>query len=65
MKKITLRPIDEIARARAAECAKHGEWIPSETWARFHRACKVAGLDVTETYLAARAEIYAAEDVAR
>jgi hypothetical protein len=62
MKKITLRPIDEIARARAAECVARGEWIPSETWARFHRACKLAGLDVEATYLEAKRD---AEEVAR
>ena len=62
MKTITFRPIDEIARSRAAECVARGEWIPSETWARFHRACKAAGLDVEETYLAAKRD---AEAVAR
>lgn len=62
MKTITFRPIDEIARDRAAQCVAYGEWIPSDAWARFHRACKAARLDVEATYLAAKRD---AEAVAR
>ena len=52
---IKFRPLGDIARDLAVQCAKHGEWIPSELWARYHRVCKRAGLDVERTYLAARA----------
>lgn len=53
--------ITEVAHRLARRCAEHGEWIPSELWSRYHRACRAARLDCEALYFAARAQVEAEE----
>jgi hypothetical protein len=65
MKTTTLPTIEEVVLRLARQCAAHGDWIPSGLWARYHRACRAARVDLEEFYFAAVAERNAAEAVAR
>ena len=61
----SLPTIEAVVLSLARQCAAQGDWISSDLWARYHRACRVARVDLEDFYYAAVAVRDAAEAVAR
>ena len=61
----SLPTIEAVVLRLARQCAAQGDWISSDLWARYHRACRVARVDLEDFYYAAVAERDAVAAVTR